>query len=538
MKRIAYRLFILLYLLCVPNMLWAIQVMYDTICWQPTYSFMGADYPLPAYQSHQNEKYMHVVLEYRDTIECEKYRLFLSIIPFEHGTQRAINDTIVNGETYDFFGQQLTAEGTYNYTEQTPYGCQFEHVLYLTVLDHYTKSIQLYLCPGDTVSFEGKDYYRTGIYYDTISDANSVKTVYEITIIDAQTYANIQTHICKGEKFAIGDKYYTEPGLYIDTIGNVLGCDSIVHLQLDVLPSYLQEYTYYLYPGETYEWQQIQYTQPGVYTKYHQAINGCDSILVLRLLENRVQMNAIHTHDHCADDGYLALQLDVEGLIDSLDLQLIIHNPDTIASIPYNQKIAMPADGNVFIPINNIRAGIYDVLITAYYHGYEVLSIPTKIRYLYPTSVLEQRWDDVICVLTNAYNGGYDFAAFQWYKNGIELSGETQHFLHQPLEHGAYYTVLLTETNGTQLFTCPLYIEERTEAIVVEPTLVSKQQPIRCFVPQMASVLIYNETGQLLSHYTIPQGENYLLPPNLQGIYLMKIILLDNHQENVKIIVQ
>ena len=111
MKRIAYRLFILLYLLCVPNMLWAIQVMYDTICWQPTYSFMGADYPLPAYQSHQNEKYMHVVLEYRDTIECEKYRLFLSIIPFEHGAQRAINDTIVNGETYDFFGQQLTAEG-------------------------------------------------------------------------------------------------------------------------------------------------------------------------------------------------------------------------------------------------------------------------------------------------------------------------------------------------------------------------------------------------------------------------------------------
>ena len=44
---------------------------------------------------------------------------------------------------------------------------------------------------------------------------------------------------------------------------------------------------------------------------------------------------------------------------------------------------------------------------------------------LYSNEVIAQRWGDVLAVKNEDYNGGYQFVAFQWYKNGNPIEGAT-----------------------------------------------------------------------------------------------------------------
>ena len=45
------------------------------------------------------------------------------------------------------------------------------------------------------------------------------------------------------------------------------------------------------------------------------------------------------------------------------------------------------------------------------------------LNLLYPKEVIVQRWGDVLAVTNEDYNGGYQFVAFQWYKNGQIIEG-------------------------------------------------------------------------------------------------------------------
>ena len=159
-----------------------------------------------------------------------------------------------------------------------------------------------------------------------------------------------------------------------------------------------------------------------------------------------------------------------------------------------------------------------------------------EMNILYPSSVLEQRWNDVIAVLAHDYNGGYDFVAFQWYKNGQALAGENRSYLNQQLEMGSEYSALLTEQDGTQLMTCPIIAVEHTD-ITFYPTVVNRLQQVRCFVSMNGQMSLYNATGNLCETMPLTQGDNYFLAPNSAGVYMAKIILLTGEEKNIKILV-
>ena len=250
-----------------------------------------------------------------------------------------------------------------------------------------------------------------------------------------------------------------------------------------------------------------------------------------------VTLNNIQVIDQCADEGMVELLIDVEGLVDSILLQFPQDTIDSVYSGLYDVIVPMPADGHLVVPYPYIRAGKYNVLVSGYFHDTKVFTQEVSLTYLYPAAVLEQRWDDVICVLTDAYNGGYTFTAFQWYKDGQEIPGETHFYLTRPLESGSEYTALLTEIDGTQLMTCPLIVKKRAE-ISIEPSLVEKRQYLCCRVPDAGELLIYNLMGNLYFQASIQQGDNYFFAPTIAGMYIAKIILPDCKEMNVKILVR
>src|SRR5690606_12469117 len=65
-------------------------------------------------------------------------------------------------------------------------------------------------------------------------------------------------------------------------------------------------------------------------------------------------------------------------------------------------------------------------------------------------------YDDILGVMNADYNGGYTFTAFQWYKNGLPLAGETNSYIYSEDGFSAsdIYSVQLTNNAGKQIFSC------------------------------------------------------------------------------------
>lgn len=168
-------------------------------------------------------------------------------------------------------------------------------------------------------------------------------------------------------------------------------------------------------------------------------------------------------------------------------------------------------------------------------NGCQDVILPLSIPVLYARDVVGQRWNDVLAVKNERYNGGYTFTAFQWYKNGAALAGETHSYLYQPLDMNATYYVDLTRTDGTTIPTCPIqpiYHEDISDF----PTLVDagKQAPIR--LAYSATLWLYTVTGQLCEMITLPPGENIITIPPQTGIYTMKVQYLNGEIDIVKML--
>jgi hypothetical protein len=272
-----------------------------------------------------------------------------------------------------------------------------------------------------------------------------------------------------------------------------------------------------------------------VYKDTLQRVNGCDSILTLTLtvLKNEVTVHEIETSGQCADHGTVIISMDVTGLVDSL--YITFSSADKALGLR-DSAMVMPTNNTVRMHYQNMRAGKYEAVLRGVFRSMEVFEERVELSFFYPSFVLEQRWNDVIAVLTHDYNGGYDFTAFQWYKNGQALAGETRHYLHQELEAGAEYSALLTDRNGMQLMSCPLVAEER-EDISLYPTVVQDAQRVCCRVYERAKVYIYDATGVMISQIEVPVGDSYLHLPSVVGVYMVKVITESNQERGVKIVV-
>jgi CHU_C Type IX secretion signal domain len=90
--------------------------------------------------------------------------------------------------------------------------------------------------------------------------------------------------ICNGEKITIGSNTYTTTGVYKTTLTSKLtGCDSILTLNLTVLPASNSTITTSICNGDSYLLGTTKYNTSGTYKKTVKTANGCDSTITLNL---------------------------------------------------------------------------------------------------------------------------------------------------------------------------------------------------------------------------------------------------------------
>ena len=186
---------------------------------------------------------------------------------------------------------------------------------------------------------------------------------------------------------------------------------------------------------------------------------------------------------------------------------------------------------------DDVRAGVHEVTAIGLFHGKEVASYPFTLTYLYPNTIFEQRYNDLIAVLTHDYNGGYDFTAFQWYKDGVLLPGETHSYLNQSLSFESEYSVLLTNTDGLQLMSCPIIAEDKAE-LSVYPTILKHGEMVKCHMTDENMLFIHNSTGKIIQEQPLKAGTTAITLPAISGVYLFRFVSNDHIERTFKVIVQ
>ena len=98
--------------------------------------------------------------------------------------------------------------------------------------------------------------------------------------------SDIFATICPDESYDFFGELITQPGTYNHIIETQLGCDSIIHLHLDHYETYETPITDRFCQGDTYNFYGTPINSPGYYYHTLEAMNGCDSVIKLNLIQN------------------------------------------------------------------------------------------------------------------------------------------------------------------------------------------------------------------------------------------------------------
>jgi uncharacterized delta-60 repeat protein/uncharacterized repeat protein (TIGR01451 family) len=111
---------------------------------------------------------------------------------------------------------------------------------------------KIYLVGCENVNYNGVVYSKSGWYYQTIND-----TLYTISATINKSITNQNIQVCNQYEF--GGELLTSSGVYYDTLTNVLGCDSVIilNLAIETVDKNIQLSGDYLTANEsnaTYQW--------------------------------------------------------------------------------------------------------------------------------------------------------------------------------------------------------------------------------------------------------------------------------------------
>ena len=243
---------------------------------------------------------------YHDTLTtihgCDSIiRLVLTVNPIYH---KNISANICKGDSYLFNGRELKNSGTYHDTLQTINGCDSIIRLILKVNPTYFFEETKTICENDVYNFHGELISKPGIYYDSLKTSAGCDSIYKLVLKTHPTYFFEKTiSTCDDQPYYFAGKHLNKSGVYFDTLVSSNGCDSIHKLNLTVYPTYQKDISANICRGESYLFNGRELKNSGVYYDTLQTINGCDSIIRLRLNVNPTYLFE-STETICENDFY------------------------------------------------------------------------------------------------------------------------------------------------------------------------------------------------------------------------------------------
>lgn len=140
------------------------------------------------------------------------------------------------------------------------------------------------ICQGESIAVGTHIYIQNGIYTDSLKTSEGWDSIVTTQVIVKPIYNITQTKtMCQGESITVGTHTYTQSGTFVDYLQTINGCDSIITTQVILNPSYnLIQNTTIKSNESTTVGSQI-FSQNGTYLINLQTLMGCDSVITLNL---------------------------------------------------------------------------------------------------------------------------------------------------------------------------------------------------------------------------------------------------------------
>ena len=358
----------------------------------------------------------------------------------------------------------------------------------------------------------------------------------EIPALQPMVFAEVR-YVCEGDSVEFNGKTYSEPGIYKDTLKSIYGCDSILIMTLktmvvdtitvDTIICSVQLPFMWNVGGGSSE----MITQAGVYEKAILSKSGCDSlfcVLNLEVLESLVIKMDECPKEICADDDMFEIGYDVlEGKVSGY--KVLYSGKSKSAGF---EDIAVEFEGDVENIVIDLPEGVrpdkYDATIVFDNMECGNAEVVFAFDVYYPSDIITQRWNDVLALKKEDYNGGYEFVGYQWFLDGHPLDGFDGSQLYKEghnLKFDGEYQVLVTRADdGVSMMTCSFvptqYSEEELEDMGV--LIFTRETTISVDLPQSARCCIYNMSGVLCWELDLSEGDNEIDIPCESGIYIVR----------------
>ena len=210
----------------------------------------------------------------------------LTIYPSEYRTQ---NLDICNGDSIIIGTNAYMQTGTYNDTLQNQYGCDSIINTLLIVNQEYIINNNDTICNGSQIIVGNNIYSQTGIYTDNFNTTKGCDSVINTFLfVKPSSSHNNTAIICQGEYITIGTNIYSSAGNYIDTLMNINNCDSIIHTNISMLPSYNTQQNISICQDDSVIIGNNTYFNSGIYIDSLSTFLGvCDSIITTNLIVSK-----------------------------------------------------------------------------------------------------------------------------------------------------------------------------------------------------------------------------------------------------------
>ena len=239
------------------------------------------------------------------------------------------------------------------------------------------------------------------------------------------------------------------------------GCDSTVHMMLFVNATrYVTVYdticdgNFYIF-GEGSD--ATPYNKTTTTTKlFHSQLTGCDSVVTLKLFKLPVFAAQPQAEIICADGDFIDIAVSDAQYVDKYEV--IVPQKENHPYIGRQPNMVLQ------YPLQELNPDHYEAVVRVYTPFCEPQEVPISFNVNFASSTIKLKWDNVLAILNEKYNGGYEFSSYQWYKNNVAIQGATGSWYHtdNSLEE-AEYSVDVTLKDGTELKICPLMYKAISE---------------------------------------------------------------------------
>jgi PKD repeat protein len=441
-----------------------------------------------------------------------------------------IKDTIVVfpaqiclGKSYVFDDVTYTAAGDYPIYKKTRAGCDSTTILSLQVVDKIRVALVDSICWGEPYTFNEQTFIQTA---------------------SLRQYQSLNLSSAGCDSITTLDLFMRPKPNFVATVQNALTGPNTGSITLNTLPA-----------GYTYEVNGVSNgalinLPVGDYDIVVYDKKGCPSDVQTHTVATTcIDVAPQQPQPVCADDNIVSLPYILnKGTIDQytliFDNEALKQGFANVAPQPITVPVGLPSALEFPIPAD-VRPDTYSVIVKFYDLNCADEYVDTvQFEVQYSDKVVQQKWNDVLAVLNDRYNGGYFFSGFQWYRNGVKIPGETGSYYY--LGEAAVFNNIDTYQVGLQrvgenyfVLSCDIATTLHGSDITLYPTLVNSYQPVLITsAANNVSVRVFDSMGQLRIARTFSGGTSTMNMPAQTGVYMVELTEDTGARRMVQVIVR